>query len=127
MKPVRLVIADDTKLIRRAVQHVVIDCCPGAKVVGEARNYAELFQLKNNTISDVVLIDLNMPGEFEPDHVRVELDSCCILVMSAWFDESTKARAQGWGAFELLDKSSLAGNLHSAIERGLSRSKSATH
>jgi hypothetical protein len=38
-KPVRLVIADSTELIRRAVTHVIKDCCPGVEVVGEATDY----------------------------------------------------------------------------------------
>jgi two-component system, NarL family, response regulator DegU len=124
-KPVRLVIADDTELIRRAVSHVVMECCPGVEVVGEARDYAELFQVKNDMQPDVVLMDLNMPGEIEPDQIRVELDSCCLLVMSAWFDERTKARARACGDSELLDKSTLAETLRPAIERCVTRSQAA--
>jgi DNA-binding NarL/FixJ family response regulator len=127
IKPVRLVIADDTELIRRAVSHVVADCCPGVEVVGEAKDYAELFRVTNDAKPHVVLMDLNMPSEIDlnPDQIRVELDSCCLLVMSAWFDEQTKARARNRGASELLDKSTLAETLRPAIERCVTRSKAA--
>ena len=123
---VRLVIADDSELIRRTVSHVVAEFCSGVEVVSEARDYAELFRVTKDTKPHVVLMDLNMPGEVEPDQIRAVLDSCCLLVMSAWFDEETKARARACGALEVLDKSTLSRSLWPAIERCVNQSKAAT-
>ena len=122
MKPVRLTIADDAEVIRQAVRRVISSFCPGVEVVGEAKDYTELFRLTKDIKPNVVLMDLNMPG-VEPDKVRAELDSCCLLVMSAWFDEGTKARARACGALELLDKSTLSSSLRPAIERCMNHSK----
>ena len=38
VQPARLVIADHTGLILRAVSQTVADCCPGVEVVGEAKD-----------------------------------------------------------------------------------------
>lgn len=125
MVTTRLLIADDSAAIRRAVAHVVRDCCPGVEIVGEARDYTELFHLLGDGPADVVLIDVNMPCEMDADHVRRKINSHCLLVMSAWFDDATKVRAREFGAVELLDKLNLAGTLGPAIERCMKRSKAA--
>jgi DNA-binding NarL/FixJ family response regulator len=125
MHPVRLMIADDTELIRRAVAHVVAGCCPGVEVVGEAKDYTELFQTLTEVRADVVLADLNMPSEMEANEIRSGLGACCLIVMSAWFDEAAKAKAHECGASELLDKSTLAETLGPAIARCMNRSKTA--
>jgi DNA-binding NarL/FixJ family response regulator len=125
MTPVRLVIADDTELIRRAVSHVITDCCPGVEVVGEAKDYEELFRVAKDTNPHVVLMDLNMPGESTADQIRDRLHPCCLLAMSAWFDEETKIKARDCGAVELLDKAKLAETLQPAIDRCMNQSKAA--
>ena len=37
VKPVRLLLADDTEMIRRAVRRVIEETCDGVQVVGEER------------------------------------------------------------------------------------------
>jgi DNA-binding NarL/FixJ family response regulator len=124
---VRLVIADDAQLIHRAVSHVVTECCPGVEIVEQAKDYAELFRAIREAQPDVVLMDLNMPCELESEQIRRKLASCCLIVMSAWFDEEAKVRARDYGASELLDKSTLAETLEPAISRCINRSKAATN
>jgi DNA-binding NarL/FixJ family response regulator len=125
--PVRLVLADDTELVLRAVRHTVTDCCPGVEVIGEAKDYDELFRVVRDAKPHVVLMDMNMPSQIDlsPDQIRLELGSCCLLVMSAWFDEPTKIKARACGAVELLEKMKLSETLRPAIERCLNQSKAA--
>jgi DNA-binding NarL/FixJ family response regulator len=123
MRSVRVVIADDTELIRRTVSQVIATCCPNIEVVGAVQDYSELFRVVNESQPDVVLADLNMPCEVDAEQIRSGLASCCLLVMSAWFDEAAKVKAHECGASELLDKSTLAESLGPAIERCLNRGK----
>ncbi|MFB8238318.1 response regulator [Kitasatospora purpeofusca] len=59
--PVRVVIADDERLVRTGLR-VVIDAEPDLTVVGEAADGAEVVPLVRELRPDVVLIDVRMPG-----------------------------------------------------------------
>ena len=125
MRPVRIVIADDAELVRRAVSQVIATCWPNIEVVGAAQDYSELFRVVTESRPDIVLADLNMPCEVDAEQIRTSLAPCCLIVMSAWFDEAANAKARECGASELLDKSTLAETLGPAINRCLNRSKAA--
>jgi len=60
--PVRLLVADDSEIIRRAIC-VLLQTQTDIAVCGEAGNYAELLKKFNATTTDVVLMDIRMPGE----------------------------------------------------------------
>jgi DNA-binding NtrC family response regulator len=60
--PVRLLIADDSAIIRRAIC-VLLQAQTDIAVCGEAGNYAELLKKFNASTTDVVLMDIRMPGE----------------------------------------------------------------
>ncbi|MEV6974533.1 response regulator transcription factor [Kitasatospora sp. NPDC093806] len=59
--PVRVVIADDERLVRMGLR-VVIDAEPDLTVVGEAADGAEVVPLVRELRPDVVLMDVRMPG-----------------------------------------------------------------
>ncbi|MFE2106728.1 response regulator [Kitasatospora sp. NPDC059463] len=59
--PVRVVIADDERLVRTGLR-VVIDAEPDLTVVGEAADGAEVVPLVRALRPDVVLMDVRMPG-----------------------------------------------------------------
>ena len=120
-KTVRLLIADDTEIVRRAILQVVADVCSGVQVVGEAKDYSELMRLAADVNADIVLMDMNMPADepVVPDVLKERLAPACLLAMSAWFDDETSERARECGASELLDKTKLGENLQPAIERCL--------
>jgi DNA-binding NarL/FixJ family response regulator len=115
--PVRLLIADDSETIRRAVC-ALLKTQTGIAVCGEAGNYAELLKIFNATTTDVVLMDLRMPGEklFTATTIKGHLHGSCLLAMSVWNDEETASLAKSYGALKLLDKSQLASTLIPAIE-----------
>ncbi|MFE9421603.1 response regulator [Kitasatospora sp. NPDC006697] len=59
-KPIRVVIADDERLVRLGLR-VVIDSEPDLTVVGEAADGSEVLPLVRETAPDLVLMDVRMP------------------------------------------------------------------
>src|SRR3979490_3411594 len=115
--PVRLLIADDSEIIRRAIC-ALLQAQSGITVCGEAGRYAELLKIFNATTTDVVLMDIRMPGEklFTAATIKGHLHGSCLLAMSEWNDAETASLAQSYGAGKLLDKGNLASVLVPAIE-----------
>ncbi len=58
--PIRVVIADDQRLIRAGFT-VLVDSADDLEVVGEAETGAEAVELVRRTVPDVVLMDIRMP------------------------------------------------------------------
>lgn len=61
VRPVRVVVADDERLVRMGLR-VVIDAEPDLAVVGEAADGVEVVPLVRELRPDVVLMDVRMPG-----------------------------------------------------------------
>jgi DNA-binding NarL/FixJ family response regulator len=118
--PVRVLIADDAEVIRRAIRGLLA-CEPTIEVCGEAESFSQTLYLAATLQPDVILLDLHMPDgdSFESAFVKVRLLSIRshILAMSLWQDEETQIIAQGYGAVELLDKGKLFDELIPAIRR----------
>jgi DNA-binding NarL/FixJ family response regulator len=121
-EPTRVLIADDSEDIRRAIC-VLLQAQTDIAVCGEARNYAELLKKFNASTTDVVLMDMRMPGGklFTPASIKSHLHGSCLLAMSVWNDKETANLARGYGAIKLLDKSSLTSTLLPAIEECMGR------
>ena len=60
MKDVRIIIADDHRMVRKAWQ-LLLSEREGTQVVGQAANGEELLDLLQTVKADVVLMDLDMP------------------------------------------------------------------
>ena len=58
---IRLLIADDHPIVRAGLRRIAADH-PGITVVGEAASAAEVLERVIETPSDVVLLDVSMPG-----------------------------------------------------------------
>jgi DNA-binding NarL/FixJ family response regulator len=117
VKSIRLLIADDSEIIRRAVC-TLLRAQTDIAVCGEAHDYAELLNKLSASTPDVVLMDMRMPGEgrFDPATIKRNLNGSCLLAMSVWNDEETISLAESYGAVKLLHKSQLASTLIPAIE-----------
>jgi DNA-binding NarL/FixJ family response regulator len=115
--PIRLLIADDSATIRRAIC-VLLQAQTDIAVCAEAGNYAELLKIFNASTTDVVLMDVRMPGDnlFTPATIKDHLHGSYLLAMSVWNDEETASLAESYGAVKLLDKGHLAATLMPAIE-----------
>jgi DNA-binding NarL/FixJ family response regulator len=127
-RPVRLLVADDSEAVRRAIC-VLLQAQPGIAVCGEAQDYADLLKKLNETTPDVVLMDLRMPGEdrFDPATLKGQLRGACLLAMSFSNDEEVVSLAKECGALKLLDKMELASTLLPAIEECMQQSRTVHH
>lgn len=85
MRQLKIVIADDHRLMLRALQ-LVLDEASGFEIVGEANDGAELLPLVARTQPDVVLLDLKMPrmdGLACLEHLQKRFPSVRTVVLSA--------------------------------------------
>lgn len=57
----RIVLADDHRMFRQALR-AMLESEPGVEVVGEASDGIELLQIAQQTLPDVVCIDIGMPN-----------------------------------------------------------------
>jgi DNA-binding NarL/FixJ family response regulator len=126
--PIRLLIADDSATIRRAIC-VLLQAQTDIALCGEAGNYAELLKEFNASTTDVVLMDIRMPGEnlFTPATNKGHLHGSSLLARSVWNDEETANLAKSYGAMKLLDKGQLASTLMPAIKECVDQNGKADH
>jgi DNA-binding NarL/FixJ family response regulator len=116
--PIRVLLADDSDLVRRAIRRLLTDQ-PGISLVGEATDFAQAVQLSKDLQPNVLILDLHMSdgnkigsAEFKSE---LDRDATRVIAISAWNDEQTQALAQSYGAVKLLDKVDMASLLIPAI------------
>jgi DNA-binding NarL/FixJ family response regulator len=118
--PVRMLLADDSDVIRRALFHFLQDD-PFIEIVAQASNFTELLEMAHALKPRVVLMDLHMRDEhkFEPDIIKSQLQASAehVLAMSIFSDDETIALSNSYGASLLLDKSNLCTDLIPAVEK----------
>lgn len=119
-EPIRVVIADDTGFIRKAISELLHDC-KTVKVIGEAEDYATAMTLVATLKPEVLVADMHMPGQVDPATFKKSVDGCCLIAMSIWNDEETKSLAESYGALRLIDKTELSDKLVAAIEECAAR------
>jgi DNA-binding NarL/FixJ family response regulator len=116
--PVKVLLADDTEFVRRAIRRL-LEARPEIEIVGEAANFAQTIQMSNDLKPDVIVMDLHMPDGLKimPLEVKSLLNSGItrLLAISVWQDDDADALAESFGALTLLDKSDLGNKLVPAI------------
>jgi DNA-binding NarL/FixJ family response regulator len=113
----RLIIADDSDVVRQAVKKFLAGDSRFA-VVGEARDYTETIALAAGLKPDVLLVDARMPGAetvTEGLSKLIEACNCPVIVMSFSADADIRLASQTAGAARLLDKTQLFHTLIPAI------------
>lgn len=58
--PYRIIIGDDHEHARKAIR-MIVESDPDFEIVGEATNGKEVIQLTEETMPDIILMDINMP------------------------------------------------------------------
>jgi two-component system invasion response regulator UvrY len=115
----RVIIADDHVLIREGLRKVLARE-PDIQVVGEAKNGPEVMELVRSTPADILLLDVNMPGERCVDTLRdiKELHpGLSVLMISMLPEEQVALRFLRLGAAGYVSKDAAADELINAIRR----------
>jgi DNA-binding NarL/FixJ family response regulator len=114
----RILIADDNEPIRRAVTAILLadsDC----EVCGEAVDGSDVLKKARELLSDVILLDISMPGQNGLEAARLlrqELPQLKIIIISQHDPIRLLSSAIAAGAHACVDKSRLDFDLLSAIE-----------
>jgi CheY-like chemotaxis protein len=100
-------VVDGSDVMRSAIRQLLKKEL-GIEVIGTAPSFAEALVQSAALKPDVLLMDPHMPDECEytPKFVKSQilLHTKCIVSMSLWNDDNTKALAQSFSAHVLLDK-----------------------
>jgi len=123
IQPEKIIIADDHPLFRQALLGTL-----KAKLTYtvwlEAQTIEELEQqLANNSDSDLLLLDLNIPGAHGFNtliHVRNHFPQIPVVIVSAHEDHDTISKAMSYGAAGFVPKSTPVDDIYSAIVAVLS-------
>ncbi|MBU2923682.1 response regulator transcription factor [Colwellia sp. 4_MG-2023] len=123
IQPQKIIIADDHPLFRQALLGTLRNKL-SQTIWLEAETIAELEQqLQNNNESDLLLLDLNIPGAHGFStliHVRNHFPQIPVVVVSAHEDQNTIGKAMGYGAAGFIPKSTPVDDIFTAIMTVLS-------
>jgi DNA-binding NarL/FixJ family response regulator len=100
MKKLRILLADDHKMVREGLR-VLLDSQPGMMVVGEAANGKEVLAKAGELKPDVVVMDLSMPelnGLQATGLLRTRHPAIKVVALTAHEDESYLAQLCSAGA-----------------------------
>ena len=103
--PIRVLIADDQRMIRAGLRALLEDC-PDIEVVGEASDGEDAVTLTANRAPDIVLMDIRMPGVDGLEatrRIRAEHPSVSVIVLTTFdIDEYVFAAVRAGAAGFLL-------------------------
>ena len=118
MKKLRILLADDHKMVREGLR-LLIDSQSDMRVAGEAANGQEVLQLARDLKPDVVVMDLSMPelnGLQATERLRTESPEIKVVAITANEDESYLRQLCKAGAAGYVLKRSAGDELVKAIE-----------
>jgi len=123
IQPQKIIIADDHPLFRQALLGTLKPKLSYTTYL-EAQTIAELEQqLQENSDSDLLLLDLNIPGAHGFStliHVRNHFPQIPVVIISAHEDHTTISKAMKYGAAGFVPKSTPVKDIFSAIMTVLS-------
>lgn len=112
--PVRVLVADDSAFIRRAVERMLA-ADPAIRVVGAASNGLEAVEMVRQLTPDVVLMDVNMPemdGLEALARIMAETPTRVILMSTLTrAGAEITLRALEMGAVDFIDKTTAGGSM----------------
>jgi DNA-binding NarL/FixJ family response regulator len=118
IQPEKIIIADDHPLFRQALLSTLKPKLNDTQWL-EAQTIEELDQLlTHNSDSDLVLLDLNIPGAHGFNtliHVRNHFPQIPVVIVSAYEDRETISKAMEFGAAGFVPKSTPVDEIFNAI------------
>jgi DNA-binding NarL/FixJ family response regulator len=122
IQPEKIIIADDHPLFRQALLGTLKTKFVTTQWL-EAQTIEELEQLlTNNSDSDLLLLDLNIPGAHGFNtliHVRNHFPQIPVVIVSAYEDHDTIGKAMEFGAAGFVPKSTPVDEIFNAIQQVL--------
>jgi two-component system, response regulator PdtaR len=117
----RILIAEDELILAYAMRAQLKQ--RGLEVVGLATNGRQVFDHCQRLQPDIVFMDVRMPEVDGIEGVRLIMQHCptCIIMITAFADEATKARAEAAGAMGFLSKPVQAGGVLEEVPRARAR------
>jgi DNA-binding NarL/FixJ family response regulator len=115
---VRIVIADDQRIVREGLA-TIVGAIDGLEVVGLAADGAEAAQMVDRDGVDVVLMDLRMPvldGVAATARIRRDHPATQIVVLTTFADDESIIAALSAGATGYLTKDASRDDIRRAIE-----------
>jgi two-component system, NarL family, response regulator NreC len=115
--PIRIVLADDHSVIRSGLR-MLLDSESDLEVVAEAANTEEAARYVQGHAPDVLILDLNMPGESGLDlipRIRAEQPGTNIVVLTMQRDPAFARQALQTGAVGYVIKDAADSELVSAV------------
>lgn len=117
--PFRVLLADDTDVMRKAVFSMLYEE-PSIEVVGQAANFGHVVQLIANLQPEVLVMDLHLAKMFPAVLVKAQLSTVGrVIAVSFANDGEARMLAQTYGAAALLNKMYLYRDLVPAIRNHL--------
>jgi two-component system CheB/CheR fusion protein len=119
----RLVIADDHRLVREGIRNL-FGSFEDIEVVAEAENGEQALQLARQHMPDVVVMDVNMPRMNGIEATRIlkrELPAIAVVGLSVYDDKEIAASMLDAGACCYVTKGSPADELYAAVQTAADR------
>jgi DNA-binding NarL/FixJ family response regulator len=115
MAAIRVLVADDSKIVRKAIRMFLEDR-PEVILVGEAESLQEAESKSCELRPDVVVLDLHLAEDgVEPEQLKAALGGAYVVAITFGADEAAKILAEHIEAQTLLDKGDLSEDLIPAI------------
>jgi len=115
----KILIADDHSAIRIGVRQICMGEFP-AVIIGEATNYAEVFQKLGSDVWDILILDIDLPGRNGLEilqQIKAEKLKVPVLMFSFHGEEQIALRALKLGASGYLSKDAADMELVKAINQ----------
>jgi two-component system, NarL family, invasion response regulator UvrY len=116
---IRVLVADDHAIVRRGLAQIVSETMD-MRVSAEAANGGEVIDVLRREPIDVVVLDLNMPGQAGLDtlkQIKVEFPTTAVLILSVHAEDQYAVRMLRAGASGYLSKETAPDQLVQAIRR----------
>jgi DNA-binding NarL/FixJ family response regulator len=113
---VRVFLADDADVMRRAIQRLLSNR-EDISLVGEASTFYETIERTSELHPDLIILDLNLPdrNHIAPSEAKRLLNGAKVLAITLSTDDLKEELLASVGAVRLLNKMELASELIPAI------------